>query len=125
MEVPSTESVVTGYFQQVTFSDMWYHNEDMWAGVWHPVGVDNFFFDDYPRMNEVLPPPWSAGVLRWTIPVGWCPSGAVDVTNVLDSVVFQQFDFTNFGRLRVTKLGKWVERDPDGTTRCSQGVKPL
>jgi len=125
VEVPSSESVVTGYFQNAAFSAMWHHDESMGAGQWHPIGMDNFFFDDYPSMNEELPAPWSAGALHWIIPIGWRLSGTESVTNTLSNSVQQRFDLSPSGRLRLTKLGRWVERDPDGTTRCSEGVQPL
>ncbi len=125
MEIPSSESVVTGYFHNAMFSSTWHHDEGMGAGEWHQIGIDNFFFDDYPSMNEELPAPWSEGLLLWSIPIGWHFRGVESVTNALSDRVLQRFDFSSSGRLRVTKLGRWVERDPDGTTRCSEGVEPL
>ena len=122
MEIPSTNSVVTGYFSASEFSPIWYHDETMGAGVWYTIGADNFFFNDHPRMNDILDETWSAGVLEWAISIGWGPLGDYSATNRLSQTVVQRFDFTASGCLRVSKFRHWVEREVDGTKRRSEGV---
>ena len=122
MEVPSSDSIVTGYFLSSDFASAWQHGEEAGAGVWHAIGSDNFFFDDHPSMNYVLDAPWSEGVLSWTIPFGWNRVGDASATNEIGQTTIQRFDFNASGRLRLTKFGYWVERDADGSTRRSEGV---
>ena len=128
-EVPTTTAGPTGYFTNTMFSSVWYHTINLGAGKWSKVEFngnpwiwdDAIMGDEFPSNDDL---PWRNGSIVWDIPMAWELTGN---TNTLYSnrfpVTYQQiFTFNSNGTLRVSKHGFWVERDPDGTRRGSEGV---
>jgi hypothetical protein len=123
MEVPSTNSVIDGYFSNNVFSAMWYHTEERGAGEWHGIQPENFFFSDTAAMGDKLLVPWSSGRIYWSIPVRG-KRKSDDYIVVDDMIEYQQkFEISSSGCLRVSKFGFWVERSPNGEMNRSTGVK--
>ena len=120
MEEPSANSIVTGYFKDEAFSQVWTHNEMMGAGVWYSVSTDNFLFRDEAKMGDELILPVASGLIDWNIPVKWTN---FIVTNYFEKVYHQKFEMSATGVLRVSKFGLWVQRDLSNVRDVSEGVK--
>jgi hypothetical protein len=120
MEEPSTNSIVTGYFKDEAFSQVWTHNEMMGAGMWYSVSADNFLFRDEAKMGDELILPVASGLIDWNIPVKWTN---FSVTNYFEKVYHQKFEMSATGVLRVSKFGLWVQRDLSNVRDVSEGVK--
>jgi hypothetical protein len=123
MEVPSMHSEIGGYFTNMLFSSVWYHTKELGAGEWFDVKPNNFIITDQASMGDELIKPWYSGYLYWNIPI--CGKRKSDNLIVVDgSIQYQQkFEMSNEGCLRVSKLGFWVERRPNGERSRSEGVK--
>jgi hypothetical protein len=119
MEEPSADSAITGYFEDLVFSNVWHHSEERGAGQWYSVTGDNFVFKDEVKMGDALILPVSSGNITWRIPVKW--TGGM-VTNYLPVSYEQSFDMSDIGCLRVSKFGFWVERDLYNERNVSEGV---
>ena len=123
VEDMSTDDTIDGYFTNEVFSAVWHHTPDRGACEWHDVQGENFFFTDRAAMGDVLVRPWYAGVIAWRIPIKWRGKGDINgQTFPLPPNIDQVFTISDSGCLRVSKCNLWVERDPDGTTRRSEGV---
>jgi hypothetical protein len=120
MEEPSANSIVTGYFKNEAFSQVWTHNEMMGAGMWYSVSADNFLFRDEAKMGDELILPVASGLIDWNIPVKWTN---FSVTNYFEKVYHQKFEMSATGVLRVSKFGLWVQRDLSNVRDVSEGVK--
>ena len=123
MEEPSMESVVDGYFTNNVFSSVWYHTEDRGAGEWHDIKPENFFFTDVAMMGDQLILPWSEGRIYWNIPIKG--KRKRDDRIVVDDTINygQEFSMNADGRLRISKLGFWVQRNPYNERTRASGVK--
>jgi hypothetical protein len=120
MEAPSLNSIITGYFNQACFSNVWYHTIERGAGEWYRIASDNFIFIDEVTMGDSLPLPVNKGSIIWIIPIAWTGGS---VTNILPIRYEQSFTMSEFGCLRVSKFGYWVERNIYNERNVSEGVK--
>ena len=128
MEVPEDSPGIspTGYFLNPVFELIWHHTEDRGAGEWYRVQDGNFFLYDHAQCGEALPSGWSEGQITWRIPVAWrFFSEDLDeyVSKEFGVPYYQIFTMTPEGALRVSKLGYWVERFPDGRRLRSNNTK--
>ena len=108
------------YFNQVYFSNVWYHTVERGAGEWYRIASDNFIFIDEVTMGDALPLPVNKGSIIWIIPIAWTGGS---VTNILPVRYEQSFTMSEFGCLRVSKFGYWVERNIYNERNVSEGVK--
>ena len=116
----------TGYFADEVFSDIWHHTELTRAGEWHEVRNDNFFMQDFAECNSGLPTGWANGQITWRIPTAWgyVEEGENVYTSAeFGSPYFQIFTLDANGNFRVSKLGYWTERSPDGTRHRSGNME--
>jgi hypothetical protein len=116
----------SGYFADNIFERIWHHTRDMGAGEWYRVQGGNFFLRDNAQCGEALPFGWRAGQITWRIPVAWgyySEERQMIVSKVFGNPYHQIFTMTSQGVLRVSKLGYWVERFPDGTRNRSNDVE--
>ena len=123
-EVPSNDSDIFGYFTNIVFSEVWYHNRKHGAGTWHLIGLENYFFTDEAKMMDALITPCSDGHIYWTIPIDWKRNSGPNGLEHRLVTIQQKFDIGAPGTLRVSKFGFWVEREIDGSTSRSIGVLP-
>ena len=126
-EVPETSEGIapTGYFTNEVFSAIWHHTVERGAGVWLPIRNDNMMFQDEAKCGEWLPSGWSDGTITWRIPVAIGEigdDGSYRQVYELSTPYYQTFSMNSNGVLRVSKLGCWAERSPDGTRSRSQNV---
>jgi len=128
VEVPEYGAGIapTGYFADEIFSDIWHHTELTRAGEWHEVRNDNFFMQDFAECNSGLPTGWANGQITWRIPTAWgyVEEGENVYTSAeFGSPYFQIFTLDANGNFRVSKLGYWTERSPDGTRHRSGNME--
>ena len=121
-EAPESSTIV-GYFTNVAFSAVWYHNTNMLAGVWHRVGDDNFWFTDSAQMGDELIIPVYPGSLVWHIPIDWRVHDNVDTLHRDFKIVDQSFEMSNTGRLTVSKYEYWAAREMSGATYKSEEME--
>ena len=98
----------------------------MRAGQWHDLGNDNFFMQDFAECGEELPDGWSAGQITWRIPTAWGYRDDDDAPycpKEFGEPYYQIFTMNENGVLRVSKLGFWVERSPNGMRNRSDNVE--
>jgi len=82
-------------------------------------------FQDEAKCGEWLPYGWSDGTITWRIPVAIGEigdDGSYRQMYELSTPYYQTFSMNSNGVLRVSKLGCWAERSPDGTRNRSQNV---
>jgi hypothetical protein len=115
-------STIEGYFTNVAFSAVWYHNTNMLAGVWCGIGDDNFWFNDAPRMGDELITPVCPGRLIWHIPIDWRKHGDSTLIHQDFMHVDQTFEMSATGRLTVYKYQYWAAREISGATLRSEGM---
>lgn len=122
-EIPSNTSDIYGYFTNSAFSEVWYHSRKRGAGVWHLIGLENYFFTDNAAMLDALRTPCTNGHILWTIPIGWKRNSGPNGIERLGTFL-QNFEMNSVGTLKVSKFGFWVERAIDGSMNRSSGVLP-
>jgi hypothetical protein len=129
MEVPEDPSSwisPTGYFMENVFERIWHHTIDMGAGQWYRVQKGNFFLYDYAQCGEGLPSGWEEGQITWKIPTAWgyySENNSGYVSKEFGNPYYQIFTMTSQGVLRVSKLGYWAERSPDGIHLRSENTE--
>ena len=121
-ETPES-STIEGYFTNVAFSAVWYHNANMLAGVWHKISDDNYWFTDAAQMDDELITPVCPGILVWHIPVDWRVYNNPTILHGNFKLVDQGFEMSANGRLTVSKYGHWAARDMNGATDKSEGME--
>ena len=109
VEVSSMEGTHTGYFSDSSWSNQWYHTTDNGAGTWIEVADDNSCGQDYAGIG-LCSPPWTPGLLSWTIPNAWRPCGGNEQDSHLFVTFSQDFSITANGTVTVSKLGNSVTR---------------
>jgi len=123
-EAPSNDSDIDGYFTNTVFANVWYHHVSRGAGIWHLIGLENYFFEDKATMLDALVIPCFGGHIYWTIPIDWKRNSGPNGISHRLSTIQQKFEMNSSGTLRVSKFGFWVERALDGSKNRSQGVLP-
>ena len=121
-EAPGS-STIEGYFTNVEFSAVWYHNTNMLAGVWHKISDGNFWFTDAATMGDELIIPVCSGRLVWHIPIDWRSHNNPTILHSDFKVVDQCFEMSDTGRLTVSKYGYWSAREMNGVTYKSEGME--
>ena len=123
---PIGEILPTGYFTNSVFSEIWYHTKDMGAGEWQVCPMQsNFFMEDKAFCGAGFPGGWSDGTITWKIPVAW---GYRDNSSEgyyykkFGDPYYQIFTINGNGVFRISKLGRWVERAPNGERNRSSNV---
>ncbi len=116
------DSTIEGYFTNVAFQAVWYHDTNMCAGVWHRISGSNFWFNDTAQMGDELITPVSPGRLVWHIPVDWRKWGDPTLIRQDFKSVDQTFEMSGTGRLTVHKYQHWAAREMSGETFKSEGM---
>ena len=128
-EVPESGDGIapTGYFTNGIFSYIWHHSLEMGAGDWQRIpAYGNFFMVDRAWCGEGLPDGWTNGSITWRIPTAWGYKNDEDEICLgaeFGIPYYQVFSIDDAGVFRVSKLGYWVERLPNGIRRRSAGVR--
>ena len=140
MEVPSEYMDPQGYFANPYFDYAWAHTTDMKAGVWHNIGVGNFFMQDCTEMGDRIPRikpngetsfepiyGWIVGSMNWRIPVGWnCRNSEPGDPALKEFMVYwQSFRMSIEGTLEVEKLSNTVQRATNSVIRLNGVVQTL
>ena len=126
MEVPTAGGAPTGYFANPRFEPIWNHTQARGAGVWHRPGLDNFFFADEPSFGEYCPPPLSASVIDWAIPLAWGEPTAQAVSDgvgTMGTTYRQVFTLDASGGLRIDKFSQWIHCTAEGAVTHSPGIR--
>ena len=130
-EIPAYIGSHSGYFDNSTFSNDWYHLEPQGAGSWFQMSYTNVTSDadeaascreflrvrpdgEFTTDENFL---WSDGELYWGIPIGWnrwdCAINAHSV-GVMSDIIEQVFTITQYGYFSIQKLGNVAARDING-----------
>ena len=121
-ERPVTNSTIEGYFTNLAFQAVWYHDTSMSAGVWHGISDDNSWFTDAAQMGDELITPVYPGRLVWHIPIDWRKHGDPTLIHQDFMSVDQTFEMSSTGRLTVRKYQHWAAREMSGETMTSEGM---
>ena len=118
-EVPVTDTpptgAVAGYFSSVQTPLHATHDTAMGAGVWWPVTTNAYWRMDTVRA-PLFPHPWSAGTLRWNIPMAWGYPYAGDDEKLRQYVLpnpaaEQIYTMGDWGAVKIQKSGHTIERN--------------
>ena len=111
-ERPSDQGTHTGYFDDPSLSNKWYHTTENGAGTWYTVRQDSNYYSVDDAYIGYCEPPWSAGVMSWEVPNAWLPPASY--TPALSERTFlmaqQVFTITSEGTVTVTKHGNYATR---------------
>jgi len=121
-ERPATNSTIEGYFTNVAFQAVWYHDTNMGAGVWCGIGDSNLWFTDNAEMGDELITPVYLGRLVWHIPIDWRSHDNPTLIHQDFKSVDQTFEMSATGRLTVYKYQHWAAREMSGETLKSEGM---
>ena len=133
-EIPSTEGVHRGYYENVYFADDWYHTYDRGAGRWANIGRNNYWGPDMPCTGQEEPRElpdgsmttnpnegtWREGLLIWNINWGWAESNRSDGdvhVEAMETPYDQEFRMDEFGTHSITKFQHTVIRGTNGVVR--------
>ncbi len=106
-EVPSMDSIHSGYFDNALWQPYWYHSDKVGAGEWIPGG---FHPNDDVAFGLSCPQPWSSGVLIWYIPLAWRPQGDTTVAGTVFDNITQEFSITSDGVFVLKKFNHAIRR---------------
>ena len=118
-EVPVTDTppagAIIGYFSSVQTPLHATHDTSMGAGVWWPVSTNAYWRMDTVRA-PLFPHPWSAGTLRWKIPMAWGYPYAGDDEKLRQYVLpnpaaEQIYTMGDWGTVTIQKSGHTIERN--------------
>ena len=138
-EVPSLEGTHQGYFDNVYFTNIWYHTVERGAGKWRNIAPDNYWNTDRAWMGDELPHEmpngimtfdlsqgaWSDGELVWDIPWGWAVKNCAPDTlpvKTMTTHYTQTFIIDESGTLSVSKLQNTVIRGTNNVIRLNGNV---
>ena len=111
-ERPSEHGTHTGYFDDPSWSNKWYHTIENGAGAWNTVdGESNHYALDEAYISY-CEPPWSAGTMSWEVPNAWLsPTNYTPALSERNFLTVQQvFTITSDGTVTVTKHGNYATR---------------
>ena len=129
-EIPC-DSIVppSGYYASTNFTGVLSHTSAAGAGAWHHVGAGNRWCVDHAASGE-RSPPWSNGVMSWTIPIQWFqrldsalswPDGMTfsdgKLVGGVENAYLQTFEMSGDGVVKVTKHGHWISRSTNDVIR--------
>ncbi len=106
-EVPSMDSIHSGYFDNALWQPYWFHSSKAGAGEWIPGG---FHPNDDVAFELSCPQPWSSGVLIWYIPLAWRPQGDATATGTVFDNITQEFSITSDGVFVLKKFNHAIRR---------------
>ena len=111
-ERPSDQGTHTGYFDDPSISNKWYHTIENGAGNWDTVAENSNWYTLDRAYIGYCTSPWSNGTMTWEIPNAWIPA-----TNYTPGIsermllkTYQTFTITTDGTVSVSKFGNTITR---------------